>query len=424
LQNPAIFGARIQSLWQVSGWLTDAGRRAPMPPLSSPPSFSFRTGFSSRLSRRIPKANDVALEFPAQLLTIRQSKVKILRRVGFKTHGVLKPFFNMRRLSAHKISFMEVVHLKKLILAVLCLCVVGVLGFSQITQADLDKLDDAQRMAEDMLDSLLKVLPNAATQQNIQPKAWIGYLVQIPYPEITKKSGKVTKELPHFTIGPAFGVALMKTDKFNEVGKTLNGDDIIPIPFVPWPSISIDARIGGIKAPGINLPFDLGFSYFGLDFDLGTDMGLNWKNWGVDARYLILHQNGLIPDVSANVGFAHWSINLDTEAVDAKLATNTVYFGGQASYTLWNFFTPYLGLKMMTGRNKATMTLTLDDDRLSQVPFLDRSRTLGPDKTFFQAQIFGGFGLDWLMFQSAIGVSIDVTSGTLGVNFIPIRFSL
>jgi hypothetical protein len=321
---------------------------------------------------------------------------------------------------------MEVVHLKKLILAVLCLYVVGGLGFSQISQADLDKLNDAERMAEDMLDSLLKVLPNAATQQNIQPKAWIGYLVQIPYPEITKRSGKVTKELPHFiiSVSPALGAALMKTDEFNEVGQTLNGDDIIPIPFVPWPSISIDARIGGIKAPGVNLPFDLGFSYFGLNFDLDTDMGLNWKNWGVDARYLILHQNGLIPDVSANVGFAHWSLDLNTAAVDAKLATNTVYFGGQASYTLWNFFIPYLGFKMMTGRNKATMTLTLDDDRLSQVPFLERSRTLGPDKTFFQAQIFGGLGFDWLVFQSAIGVSIDVTSGTPGVNFTLIRFSL
>jgi hypothetical protein len=38
-------------------------------------------------------------------------------------------------------------------------------------------------------------------------------------------------------------------------------------------------------------------------------------------------------------------------------------------------------------------------------------------------QIFGGFGLDWLVFQTAIGASIDVVTGVPGLNF-STRFSL
>lgn len=301
--------------------------------------------------------------------------------------------------------------------------ILGGFGFSQ-TLDDVAKLENAARELGDIIDSLIGTFPDVATQQNIEPRAWIGYLVQSPYPQITTRSGKVTRELPHFTIGLVnFGVGFMKTDKINNVGRILNGNDILPMSTLPWPSISFDARIGGIKTPGLDLPIDLGFSFLTLDIGslLGGDsgLGLKWTNWGLDARYLIIRQNGAIPNVSANAGFAHWSLNLDTDYFDGEFSTNTVYFGGQASYTL-GFFIPYLGLKMMTGRNKGTVTLTLDE-LPSQIP--ERSRTLGPEKSFFQMQFFGGFGFDWLVFQTSIGGSINVFTGTPGLNFIT-RFSL
>jgi hypothetical protein len=218
----------------------------------------------------------------------------------------------------------------------------------------------------------------------------------------------------------------MKTDAFNEVGRALSGDDILSFSMLPVPSVSVDTRIGGVKAPGVDLPFDLGFSFFSFDFSsmLGADadLGIKWMNWGIDFRYLLMRQNGLIPDVSANVGFAQWSLDLNTENVDAKLSTNTVYFGGQASYTL-SFFIPYLGIKMMTGKSKATTTITVDESKGNGLAADLRSRTFGPDKGFFQMQIFGGFGLDWLVFQTAIGASIDVVTGVPGLNF-STRFSL
>ncbi|MDR2759487.1 MAG: hypothetical protein LBB78_08900 [Spirochaetaceae bacterium] len=318
--------------------------------------------------------------------------------------------------------------MKKAGLLVVCMVIVCGLGFSQVTQADLDKLNNAIRELDGVADSFIKVFPDVATQQNIEPRAWIGYLIQNPYPEITKKSGKVTRELPHFTVGFLnLGVAFANIDKINNVGMILNGEEIVPFSRMPLPSISIDARIGGIKTPSVDLPFDLGFSFFTLDIGslLGSDagVGLKWTNWGLDARYLIIRQNGAIPNVSANVGFARWALNLDTDVFDGELSTNTVYFGGQASYTLGGFFIPYLGLKMMTGRNKGTMTLTLDEFANQPIPIEDASRTIGPEKSFFQMQFFGGFGLDWLVFQTSIGGSINVFTGTPGLNFIT-RFSL
>ncbi|MDR2630195.1 MAG: hypothetical protein LBC60_04660 [Spirochaetaceae bacterium] len=314
--------------------------------------------------------------------------------------------------------------MKKLVLVVLWVFMVCGVVFSQNWQQELE---DAKNQMEEIMDTFTRVFPDVATQQNIEPRAWIGYLIQQPYPEITKRSGKVTKELPHFTIGLLpVGFAFMKTDELNRVGRTINETDIIPIPMLPFPSISIDARIGGIKTSGVNLPFDLGFSFFSLNLGsmLGddADLGLQWTNWGLDARYLIIKQNGAIPNVSANVGFAHWSLDLDTDIFDGELSTNTVYFGGQASYTL-NFFIPYLGIKMMTGKNKGIITLTSDDPNAAALAPELKSQTVGSDKTFFNMQFYGGFGLDWLVFQTSIGASINVFTGTPGINF-STRFSL
>ncbi|MFP3089666.1 hypothetical protein LQZ21_05000 [Treponema sp. TIM-1] len=329
--------------------------------------------------------------------------------------------------------------MKKWVFVVLCLVVLCGLGFSEIVlppgaenipevKDAMKDLENAEREMSDMMDSFVRVFPDAATQQNIEPRAWIGYLIQNPYPEITKKSGKVTRELPHFTIGFLnVGAGLMKTDNLNKVGKILSGDDIIPFPMLPLPSISIDARIGGIKTAGVNLPFDLGFSFFTLDLGslLGSGdsgIGLRWTNWGLDARYLIIKQNGAIPNVSANLGYARWALNLDTEYFDGELSTNTVYFGGQASYTLGGFFIPYLGLKMMTGKNKGTITLTVPVPA-NPANITEINATLGPEKSFFQMQFFGGFGFDWLVFQTSLGASINVFTGTPGLNFTT-KFSL
>jgi hypothetical protein len=286
---------------------------------------------------------------------------------------------------------------------------------------------------KDYLPSFIKTLPDVAAQQNVQPKAWIGYLYQDPFPQITKRSGKTAQELPHFTVGLVnVGVGLLSTDSLNKIGETLGREEAIPLPVLPLPSVSVDLRIGGIKTGRVDLPFDLGFSFFTLNLDLGSlvggdaDLGLKWTNWGVDARYLVLRQRGAIPNVSAGVGFAQWMLDLDTEVIDMALSTNTFYASGQASYTL-NFFVPYLGLKMMTGANKGNVTLTLDSlipaGAAGYISEDQRTRTLDKEDPFFQMQIFGGFGFDWLVFQTSIGASINVFTGTPGFNFIT-RFSL
>jgi hypothetical protein len=321
--------------------------------------------------------------------------------------------------------------MKKLVLAVFCMAVLGGLGFS-VDMSDLDKLQDAERQMKDYMPSFIKIFPDTAVQQNVQPKAWIGYLYQDPFPQITKKSGKTAKELPHFTVGVNLGASLVSTGTLNKIGDTLGQGEVIPFPVLPLPSISADVRIGGIKTGGVDLPFDLGFSFFSLNLDLGaiaggdTTLELKWTNWGVDARYLVLRQKGIIPDVSVGAGFAQWLLDLDAAVIKTEISTNTVYVSGQASYTL-NFFIPYLGLKMMTGANKGNATLTLDKyidpDYAGYVPEDQKSRTFDKEDRFFQMQIFGGFGFDWLVFQTSIGASIDVFTGIPGLNFTT-RFSL
>ena len=321
--------------------------------------------------------------------------------------------------------------MKKLVLAVLCAAVLGGLGFSQ-NLSDLDKLEDAERQMKDYFSSFIKVLPDVAVQQNVQPKAWIGYLYQDPFPQITKRSGKTARELPHFTVGLVnVGAGLLSTDALNKIGKTLGQEEAIPLPVLPFPSVSFDLRIGGIKTGPVDLPFDLGFSFFTLNLDLGSlvggdaGLGLKLTNWGIDARYLVIRQRGAIPDVSAGVGFAHWLLGLDAQVINTTLSTNTFYVSGQASYTL-NFFVPYLGLKMMTGANKGNVKLTLDKFLGEAGKYASedqKSRTVDREDPFFQMQIFGGFGFDWLVFQTSIGASIDVFTGTPAFNFIT-RFSL
>jgi hypothetical protein len=343
--------------------------------------------------------------------------------------------------------------MKKPVLVVLWVFVVCGVGFSQnlpppppgipqwpqeVTDA-LETMQNAKEQAEDFMDSLVKVFPDAATQQNVESRAWIGYLIQKPYPEITKRSGRVTRELPHFTLGLGIGASLFSTAGINDMGKDINGEEIIPIPFLPLPSISADARIGGIKTPRVNLPFDLGFSFFTLNLDslVGEGSSLQWTNWGLDSRYLVIQQNGAIPAVSANVGFAHWSLNLATDIVDMELSTNTVYFGGQASYTLGGFFIPYLGLKMLTGKNTGIIRVTSDaaeealSDLLSNPAFNDytdyvrevTNPSVTSGKPFFNMQFYGGFGIDWLVFETSVGASINVFTGRPGLNFTT-RFSL
>jgi hypothetical protein len=288
-----------------------------------------------------------------------------------------------------------------------------------------NEIDDAIGPMEQLFNPLLKVLPNAATQQNVQPKAWIGYLVQ-PAPaanagEDGNDTVPVKKELPHLTISLVnIGAGLMNSGELNKVGKAMEmGDSIIPSSVLPFPSVSFDVRIGGVKTGKVDLPFDLGFSFLMMKIPL-DNVDLNWTNLGVDARYLILRQRGAVPDFSVGLGYAYWSLGMNISGeqevsgykgdtkINLDIHTNTVYASAQASYTLMNFFIPYLGLKLMTGEKTGKATLSITSE----------SRNVGKNaEPFFTAQFFGGFGFDWLFFQTSIGGSIDVLNGVPGIVF-------
>jgi hypothetical protein len=305
--------------------------------------------------------------------------------------------------------------LKKIVFTFACAMVVCGFGFAQ----DFDR---AGELSWNMIRSVTGALPDVAVQQNIQPHAWIGYIYQNPRPEVALDSGQIRKAGPNYTFGLInLGAALVKTNAYNDLIDEM-GIDQPHTDFLYLPMVSVDIRLGGIKTEKIDLPFDIGFSFFKLDIGtlfeefigLPTGIKLAWTNWGLDLRYLIFRQNGKIPDVSVGLGFSHLSAlagaaNVNDEngpSINIEGSTNVFYISGQASYTL-KFFVPYLGVKMMGGRNNTLADLNVGGGR----------RNAGIDDPFFNVQVFGGFGLDWLVFQTTFGVSFNTFTGVPGLNF-------
>ena len=111
-------------------------------------------------------------------------------------------------------------------------------------------------------DDLKNTLPNSQIQQNVWATSWIGYLVQIG-------NGGFC---PHFGLGANIGAASLDMTSFKSMGEAFKMDlGGLPSKLV-LPTITFDARIGGVKVGDFALPFDFGFTLSGLNSSkLGLD---------------------------------------------------------------------------------------------------------------------------------------------------------
>ena len=224
---------------------------------------------------------------------------------------------------------------------------------------------------------------------------------------------------------------------------------------LPLPAYTFDARVGGF-----GIPFDVGFKLgtvptLAMLEDQGVE--LDFLLVGGDFRYALLDGSGILPKLSAGLGFNHSRFGVGVTMEDMELAedevggedvalvlgdprfdfgwrSSSVELKAQASKRLL-IFQPFLGAGV--AYNWASMggsfsgQLTMDGDAFDELSDDDREELeemLGeyldngdvlfgfdvPDSGF-TARAFGGLGLRIFILNLDVGASID-TRGSVGLE--------
>lgn len=314
-------------------------------------------------------------------------------------------------------------------------------------------------------ENILVAAPQAATQQNVWADAYIGKL----FPSLP----------PHFGVGISLGGTKMDMTGLKDAATAFEGmindfvpkddkglglDNIkdsvagsvdfgsIPDTFV-MPTVSIDARIGGIF-----LPFDIGISammtnpsLFSVDLSdpnsltsmsapmtfnaFGFNGSADYLTLGIDVRYCVLDGGVILPKVSVGAGYnitkGSFGISSDKSGVDANMNlsfnTQVIYVQAEVSKSImiatvfggaralvsntstswaWNFkgtknFEGIDGNLIISGedsgsRNADTTSSTYQDGKW--------------DFSGVQPQLYAGVGFNFLVFQTSLSVCADIRS--------------
>ena len=183
-------------------------------------------------------------------------------------------------------------------------------------------------------------------QQNVWANSWIGYLVQVG-------NGGFC---PRFGLGVNTGVASLDMTAMKETGDAFKMDlGSMPDTLV-MPTITFDARVGGVKIGDLSLPFDFGFtlssidsSKIGLD-DLLKDVAFDYFCIGFDVRYCIWEPKVLDTKLSVGAGyyFTKGSVAVNSDDANAGLDFKSSNFTLNAQIsTKLLFFRPFAGARLM-----------------------------------------------------------------------------
>jgi hypothetical protein len=313
--------------------------------------------------------------------------------------------------------------------------VLGAAMGAQNTEAAFAKVGEA----------FIETLPSLGARQNVEPQSWIGYLwvpnagaAVDPERAADDNGGGTIGSLayttfrerpegrgPHFTVGFTMGVAKFDWGKIND-GLELAKIQPVNIPSIPLPLIAGDLRLGGVV-----LPFDLGFSFMSLDLSplLGSTAFFKYSNFGVDARYLILEEQGKIPNVSVGVGYNQVGLEAGfggdeaEQTVTAKydvavdLKSDAFFLSAQTDKT-WRRFSVFGGLKVLfdTTTVKGGFNISVNEATSGQSTSGSGGYKTGGDMKV--RPLFNG-GIAWRLgvIETVLGASIDATSGVWGANY-------
>ena len=307
--------------------------------------------------------------------------------------------------------------------------------------------------------NILVAAPQAATQQNVWADAYIGKL----FPSLP----------PHFGVGISLGGTKMDMTGLKDAATAFEGmiNDFVPdsgdssitdqlkgtvdfgsIPDIfVMPTVSIDARIGGIF-----LPFDIGISammtnpsLFSVDLSdpnsltsmsapmnfnaFGFNGSADYLTLGIDIRYCILDGGVILPKVSVGAGYnitkGSFGISSDKSGVDANMNlsfnTQVIYvqaevsksimiatvFGGAralVSNTSTSWAWNINGTKSLGGKN---LIISGEDSGSCNADTTSSTYQDGKwDFSGVQPQLYAGVGFNFLVFQTSLSVCADIRS--------------
>lgn len=308
-------------------------------------------------------------------------------------------------------------------------------------------------------ENILVAAPQAATQQNVWADAYIGKL----FPSLP----------PHFGVGISLGGTKMDMTGLKDAATAFEGmiNDFVPdsgdssitdqlkgtvdfgsIPDIfVMPTVSIDARIGGIF-----LPFDIGISammtnpsLFSVDLSdpnsltsmsapmnfnaFGFNGSADYLTLGIDVRYCVLDGGVILPKVSVGAGYnitkGSFGISSDKSGVDANMNlsfnTQVIYvqaevsksimiatvFGGAralVSNTSTSWAWNINGTKNLGGNN---LIISGEDSGSCNADTTSSTYQDGKwDFSGVQPQLYAGVGFNFLVFQTSLSVCADIRS--------------
>jgi len=273
----------------------------------------------------------------------------------------------------------------------------------------------AENGLNDFCDDLADVIPNSQTQQNVYAEAWIGKL----FPGF------------HFGAGVNAGVSALDVSTLKDAALALGVDDVKDInDTLVFPTITVDARLGGII-----LPFDIGVTAMSIDtskmdsVDKAIDpVAIDFFTLGADIRYAIFQGGFMRPKWSVGAGFYYTKGGVDVDDDTAKASldfkSTTFMVNTQASIKLL-CLVPFIGGRALFSKTSVDWKVNADwaniiakegDTYYAGVAdalkwgILPSSFSGSSSGFSVYPQVFGGIGLDLLFLNLTVSGSYDIAS--------------
>lgn len=133
-------------------------------------------------------------------------------------------------------------------------------------------------------------------------------------------------QLPHFGIGVSVGTVFIPSDSVDELFTLLEVErpqSMKDMEYIPLPSYTIDARLGGLIKP-----FDIGVKagIYSQNADQednssgSSDFLIDYAMLGFDIRYALVEQSLILPDISISAGLNYLKTNIRTKLDSASYA--------------------------------------------------------------------------------------------------------
>lgn len=273
----------------------------------------------------------------------------------------------------------------------------------------------AENGLNDFCDDLADVIPNSQTQQNVYAEAWIGKL----FPGF------------HFGAGVNAGVSALDVSTLKDAALALGVDDVKDInDTLVFPTITVDARLGGII-----LPFDIGVTAMSIDtskmdsVDKAIDpVAIDFFTLGADIRYAIFQGGFMRPKWSVGAGFYYTKGGVDVDDDTAKASldfkSTTFMVNTQASIKLL-CLVPFIGGRALFSKTSVDWKVNADWAKIiakegdayydgvanaSKWGILPSSFSGSSSGFSVYPQVFGGIGLDLLFLNLTVSGSYDIAS--------------